>query len=391
MSDLPYRYVPLAIVFALAAVPTGEACNVPVFRYALERWQSDPYQLVVLHRGPLSPADAAKVDALRGESLAGSGHCNLDLADADLGDVKSAPYRELWERQNQKDAALPWAVLLGPRRRDQPVTVWAGPLADADPVRLLDSPARKELVKRLAAGESAVWVLVTSGKKKADNQAAKMIAEKTKMLEEEMPLPPGIGEPGSELYSEIPLKIKFSTLKVSRDDPAERVFVDMLIAGQPSLADEKGPLAFVAFGRARVLGGVGGEDLNEDVIMEASAMICGPCSCQMKEMNPGYDLLARAHWDALVTGELAGPHEMPDLKGFSDFVGATSKATPAPVAEATAPPATRGPITNLAELATPAKKAQGGGTLLPSVLTIVVAALVLLGAASAFILRSKKP
>ena len=29
----------------------GEACKVPVFRYALERWESDAYRAVILYRG----------------------------------------------------------------------------------------------------------------------------------------------------------------------------------------------------------------------------------------------------------------------------------------------------------------------------------------------------
>jgi hypothetical protein len=33
------------------------ACSVPVFRYALERWQPSKYELVVFHKGPLRPAD----------------------------------------------------------------------------------------------------------------------------------------------------------------------------------------------------------------------------------------------------------------------------------------------------------------------------------------------
>ena len=31
------------------------ACSVPVFRYALERWDASPYALVVFHRGRFRP------------------------------------------------------------------------------------------------------------------------------------------------------------------------------------------------------------------------------------------------------------------------------------------------------------------------------------------------
>ncbi len=31
------------------------ACNIPVFRYALERWQPDNCELILFHREPLNP------------------------------------------------------------------------------------------------------------------------------------------------------------------------------------------------------------------------------------------------------------------------------------------------------------------------------------------------
>lgn len=366
----------LLMMAASAAGPPIRACNVPVFRYALERWRSDAYQLVVVHKGPLAEGDQAKVDALRQESFSESGHCNFELIAVDWDDKRSDPYRALLP---QGEAGLPRVLLLPPAQRDTPSPVWSGPLAEADPARLLDSPARKEIVKRLTAGESGVWVLISSGNRKRDEQASKLLDDKIKVLEEELQLPPGIGQPGSELYSEIPLKIKFSSLQIRRDDAGERVLIDMLLAGQPSLANEKGPLAFIVFGRARVLGGIGGDDLNEDLVMEASAMLCGPCSCQMKEMNPGYDLLARADWDSLITGELSGPHEMPPLKGFSEFVAAGASA---------AQPAKQ-------RQGSPGKKAHAGtgdrGAIVRSVGAILFGTLIVLGAASIFVVRRRKP
>jgi len=378
MGGFPPKRLWLLLLAGVVAETGAVACNVPVFRYALERWRSDAYQLVVVHKGPLGEADQAKVDALRQESFSESGHCNFELILAEWAEKQSEPYRAL---VSQGEAALPWVLLMQPAQREKPASIWVGPLKDADPARLLDSPRRKEIVKRLAGGESGVWILVTSGNKKRDAQAAKLLEDQIKILEQELQLPPGIGQPGSELFSEIPLRIDFSALHIRRDDPAERVLVDMLIAGQPSLAEEAGPLAFIAFGRARVLGGIGGDDLTEDLIMEASAMLCGPCSCQMKEMNPGYDLLARADWDSMITGELTGPHEMPPLKGFSDFVAATLTDPGSPTNAAT--PAQRP--------ASPDDGSAGGGTLMRSVAAIVIAALALLGAGSLLILRGRKP
>ena len=41
------------------------ACNVPVFRYALERFESDPFELLIYHRGPLAEEAQAAVAALQ--------------------------------------------------------------------------------------------------------------------------------------------------------------------------------------------------------------------------------------------------------------------------------------------------------------------------------------
>ncbi|HUQ72324.1 MAG TPA: hypothetical protein VM165_22550, partial [Planctomycetaceae bacterium] len=43
----------LAALIVVTGGGLGWACNVPVFRYALEHWRPDPYRLTVLHRGPL--------------------------------------------------------------------------------------------------------------------------------------------------------------------------------------------------------------------------------------------------------------------------------------------------------------------------------------------------
>ena len=58
----------------LLAPAAGRACNVPVFRYALERWAADAYELVVFHREPLTTNQQALVASLlvaNGQWLAG--------------------------------------------------------------------------------------------------------------------------------------------------------------------------------------------------------------------------------------------------------------------------------------------------------------------------------
>ncbi len=37
------------------------ACNVPVFRYALDHWRPDAYRAVILHHGPLTESSQQAV------------------------------------------------------------------------------------------------------------------------------------------------------------------------------------------------------------------------------------------------------------------------------------------------------------------------------------------
>ena len=64
------RVVPLLIAgcVALSATPSW-ACSVPVYRYALERWWPDPYEVIVFHRGELTEQQQAILKDLTPEAL----------------------------------------------------------------------------------------------------------------------------------------------------------------------------------------------------------------------------------------------------------------------------------------------------------------------------------
>src|SRR6266542_6667938 len=154
----PSRVLPfLALAWLLAAVP-APACNIPVFRYALERWRNDRdedrYQVTVFHRGPLSDDARAAVEELR---AAGEGPRALANVATDLVDV-AGPLddgaRKLW--QAHADRPLPWMVVRFPDGRADRPPLWAGPLTRDAVKTLVDSPARREVIRRLLHGDAVV-------------------------------------------------------------------------------------------------------------------------------------------------------------------------------------------------------------------------------------------
>ena len=60
-------------------------CNVPVFRYALERWPADPYRLMIYSQDPLEASLQAAVQDLRALSFEGDSTLNLIIQVIDPG------------------------------------------------------------------------------------------------------------------------------------------------------------------------------------------------------------------------------------------------------------------------------------------------------------------
>jgi hypothetical protein len=85
------------------------------------------------------------------------------------------------------------------------------------------------------------------------------------------------------------------------------------------------PIAFPVFGRGRVLQPLIGAGLTLDNVMFDSSYLCGACSCQVKEENPGIDLLVAAAWDAALRGsEVIIEKTLPPLEGAAALVQAAA-------------------------------------------------------------------
>src|SRR5882724_3820625 len=96
------------------------ACNVPVFRYALERWRPQSFEVLVFHKGPLA---AKEKTALR---LLDEAPANLDVKVLDLdGKLDESARRLLAEQENP---VLPWMVVRANDVDRKEATVWTGRL-----------------------------------------------------------------------------------------------------------------------------------------------------------------------------------------------------------------------------------------------------------------------
>lgn len=296
MSRTSIIIVRLAVLAALiAATPvTGAACAIPVFRYALERWPSDLFEVDVFHHGPLSAADAALVSSLEDRSLVNGGTVNLEVVRCDVDGNLDADLREVWDALD--NPPLPYVVVRAPGGRNGSPLIGKGPLAEL-PSSWGDANAERELLRRILAGDSIVWVVLTGRDTSAAEATAKQIEANFTTLVDNIPLPPGIGLPGSHLMASIPLEIRFSVLRVPHDDLATGWLRKTAMAMSQEPITDDDTLILPVFGRGRALPPLKPADVDADSMEELSRFLCGACSCQVKELNPGFDLLVSINWD----------------------------------------------------------------------------------------------
>lgn len=296
--------------------PACLGCSVPVFRYALERWPSDYYLAEIEYSGELTGEARDAADLLE-KCSEGEGQtlCNLYVRSKQVEGLDKAKL-----------------TLRFPLYSGIGVEVWSGELDLPAVKKIVDSPVRKEITKRLVAGESGVWIFLESGNAEKDTAALKFVKEKLAELQKDLQLPEedlagmeGTGYDPSLVIAEEnedSIKISFSVISVSRQDAAEKFLIDLLLKTESDLFEyDDEPMVFPVFGRGRILFAIVGNGINEEIITGACVFLSGPCSCQVKELNPGVDMLVSIDWDLqLQEAFLIKEVELPELSGLTTVV-----------------------------------------------------------------------
>jgi len=327
----------IGFFFLAEALP---ACSIPVFRYALEQWQADPYGVIVFHRGALSEEDQAVLDALRERARDPENPANLAIQMVDLAGQLPKGAQAFWEKYGGTE--LPWVVVRYPLMAASQEVVWRGRLSQSAADSLVDSPKRQEIAQRILAGDSVVWVLLENGDKTKDQAAFSSLTAQLERLEKaiELPLtednlqgPGGVATLDSDLESTLSLRLSFPVVRMARRDPAEQMFVNMLLKSEPDLMEYAGePMAFPVFGRGRALCALVGKGINAETIEDVCMFLTGPCSCQVKAYNPGTDLLMAVNWDSVLSGWRPAGGTLLPLTGVLPLSTTGASSEPAAVA-----------------------------------------------------------
>lgn len=309
---MPKSIVAFGLLLLSALVAAGtHACDTPVYRYAMYKWQPTPYEVYFFHDGTAESAGeefAAKIAELNRSETSRTNVVYLPV------DLSKDPYLRgvptdvtqafLWHRQRR----VPSHMVVSPLGEQ----LFYGDLAAGDVAALADSLARQEIARQLESGKATVLVLLTGSDAKANDEAEAVAAQVVKDIgggkvqlysaparSNGLPGEPPIENEDSPDAEENPLH-EVSFIKVDRNDPKERWLVDSLLSVEGDLREEQfesQPMVFSVYGRARALPPFIGRGISRENLLDVVSFVTGACSCTVKEQNPGVDLLVRYDWE----------------------------------------------------------------------------------------------
>jgi hypothetical protein len=308
------RYILPAI---LATASLALACSTPVFRYAIERWEADPYQLMVFTNGELTEAQQQVVSEFKIYERYGFRQPPLLVEQHDISALSNTA-SAVWADVSSNRAA-PCVALLYPEAMHTDATVWNDDLTTNTLNRIVMSPARLETARRLLAGDSAVWLLIKGSDAEQTRTIHEMLDAKLRELETTVKYNEDFLALAKEAGTEPP-KLKFSILEIDRNNPQEALLIAMLTKVSPDVASHSGPIVVPVFGQGRAAVLMMDEYIAGQYIENVVQFLTGACPCEVKSMNPGFDLLIPVDWVGGITQEYVFDAQLPPLTSPSALI-----------------------------------------------------------------------
>jgi hypothetical protein len=314
MGRLLKSLVPVSLIVIVAA-SVALACETPVYRYAMYRWQPAPYEVYFFHDQPAGEQDQRVQKMLADFERNEGSKANVAVIPVNVAEdpeLAAVPpdVKKAWLAREDKKLpsyfiSTPYGVALSNEQLDE-----------AKVQALVESPARTSLAAQLETGKLGVFVLL-SGNDAKETEATETILKdlvgevrdgkvslyvspseataEDEAVENEPTTNEAVTE-GSPVATTPQFDLGF--IKIDRDDSEEQWFVRSLLAMEPDLQQEQRPMVFLVYGRARALLPYIGKGITRENLVREIEFISGACSCTVKEQNPGVDLLVRYDWDS---------------------------------------------------------------------------------------------
>ncbi len=312
----------LAVTLVALEAGVARACSTPVYRYAMYNWSSAPYYVFFFHQDEIAQADKSVNELLDTASRAEPAPANVTLESVDVSQeeqLQRLPEVVRESRESHSDGTAPLYLVYSPWG----VELYAGRLDSAEVRAMIDSPVRKRLGELLKEGNAAVLLVLTGPDVEKNRQAEKVateVAAQASAGKIPVGLDPGFAPMPEQPSPEMPDDsddeatddeatddglegpsggMKLAVLKVSRTDPAEKWLVRTLLSVEPDLNEfPEEAMVFAVYGRGRAMPPYVGKGITAENLVDCLMFLAGPCSCMVKDDNPGMDLLMQWDWGA---------------------------------------------------------------------------------------------
>ena len=99
------------------------------------------------------------------------------------------------------------------------------------------------------------------------------------------------------MRSDIPLKIEYSVHRLAVDNDDETALRAMI---QNWENEQQAPFVVPIFGRGRMLQPLSADRVQKEMVLGACRYLVGECTCSVKALSPGMDLLLSTNWKEAV-------------------------------------------------------------------------------------------
>lgn len=286
---VPYAYTPvkktvLIIVTFLISKFVCQSCDTPVFIYAMKNWTPDNYDVAVILND--KPNEYKYVELIKSE-------INRTYLNASIYVTNNIQFFKTLFAPQIPEIQPPYIAIWFHQQLFQGKPIWHSQLNSTSLKLLFDSPVRREIAQNLIKGDMAVWILLESGIPHNDDEAFTRLVNSLKTIRKDI----------NQIYEKkkIPFvskegSVTFSVVRLSPNNHDEKVLTSCLIAMAGDMEQNNLPMAFAIFGRGRALPPLPNEQITTEHIKNICEFLVGDCSCEVKNLNPGQDLLISTDW-----------------------------------------------------------------------------------------------